>query len=255
MTNAKFKPKTDAKWTSEQLDKDTRINEHQLGFILWVEQYYMLHERLPDYDITCEHLTISEAQWREYWTYPPIRQALAARSIPVRLPDSATPDEGNEGAPAPLLTGRQLQLVNSLLNVNDLTPDHKKLSDAGVSKEEFQVWNADPVFREYYAARASKLEASLAVDADRALGDNVRAGDIQSIKYFNEKTGRYRPQDPQVVNFQLMVNQIIDILIANLTPEDAQRIGQQIINSVNRSGIQILHSGVSAGPPELPRGY
>ena len=227
-----------ARWTKDQLDKDSLIDEQQLEFILWVEQYYMLHSELPDYDTSAEHIAITEELWREYWLYAPIREALLTRGIPLRLPDGADIVQGNGAVQyAPILTGRQLALINSLLDPMDMRPDHKKVSDAEVSKAEYQAWEQYPVFRAYYDQRVEKLFNASAREADRALMDNVKNGDQSAIKYFNEMTGRYRPQDPQVINFQLMTNQLIDILAGALEPAQLERIQEQIYNVLTSAGI------------------
>jgi Helix-turn-helix of insertion element transposase len=235
--DAKFERKSEKRWTKEQLDKDTRLDEHQVGFILWCEQYYMLHSKLPEYEITTEHITITEVQWNEYWRLPQIREALVSKGIPLLLPQGV--DATPESVTAPILTGRQLQLLNILLDTNDTRPDHKKCSDLGVSNQEYQAWLNDPVFSSYYNARADKLLKNSSADADRALLDNIRMGDHRSIEYYNEMTGRYRKQDPQVVNFTLLVNQIIDILAAELTPDQANKIAGRILTSVQASGIPL----------------
>lgn len=249
--------KREARWTEKQLDKDQLIDEKQLEFVLWVEQYYMLHSELPDYDTTHEHIGTSEKAWREYWLYAPVREALLTRGIPLRLPDGADIVQrggGNASVQyAPILTGRQLSIINELLDPLDMRPDHKKVSDAEITKAEFQAWEQDPVFRAYYDKRVEKLFNASAREADRALMDNVKSGDQTAIKYFNEMTGRYRPQDPQIVNFQLMTNQLIDILAGELSPSQLEKLQAKIFQVLASAGITPLQRN-PAPVVEPPRG-
>lgn len=230
---ARFKGQSDAEWAHSLLNKTPELEEQHVPFVLWQEQFYLDAGRLPTFEESSD-LGLSLDKWQQFWINRGVRQALTDKGIPLLIP---TGEGVDYPIPSAVLSGRQLECINALLDVNDTRPDHKKLRDMGITSREFETWNSNRVFREYYEQRAKNLLERGSTDADRALLDNVRMGDLSAIKYFDEKTGRYRPHDPQIVNFTLLVNQIIEILAARLTPEMLKMVSADIKQSMAAQGL------------------
>lgn len=226
-------------WLQNLIDTNTGINEGNVSFILWNEQFYSLEGRLPTFEESAD-LQYSHEQWKQMWLSKSIREALVARGVPLAIP------VGNEidyPLPSVVLTGPQLEAINVVLDLNDTRPHHKKLKDLGISTREWQTWQRDPAFYEYYRQRSESLLKKGSADADQALLDNVRMGDMSAIKYFNEYTGRYRPQDPAVIDFKIMIAQLLDVLAKHLTPEQHNTVALEIQEVLQHNGV------ASAGDP------
>jgi hypothetical protein len=66
-----------------------------------------------------------------------------------------------------------------------------------------------------------------------ALARNVDNGDLQSIKYFNELTGRYRGNDETVVNLMVLLGRMMEVLAKHVEPQILAAIADELDNVID----------------------
>lgn len=251
MTSAKFKSQSDKEWNESFLDKNNGLKQEHVDFILWNEQFYLLHSSLPDYE-DCD-LGISEDTWKSYWKNNSVRTALMTRQVPLR---QVVDNKVEEQESRPVLTGRQIAAINALMDLNDQRTDNKKLKELGITTREYQSWRADPHFIQYMHQRAEKAGLTdLDDDAYRAFAENVREGDMGAIKMFFEMKGIYRSNDPQVMQFRILVQTLIDIIQQEVRdPEALTRISTKIMNAIAQNTTQTPNLKAIENRPQTPVG-
>jgi hypothetical protein len=203
-----------------------KLSKEQHGLILYVEQYYWRTSSMPVFN----EAVCAKDLWDDSWADGRFLDALAARGIPEHLLRSTGPG-------LQILTEQQMAVANVLLDVLDSRSRIKKLTEMGISTQQYNLWLRDPVYRQYCLDRAESLLIENQPVAHMSLINRVSQGDLGAVKYFNSLTGRYREREKaQVevnVNNQFGAPQLIAIveIIQKYVkdPETLELIGRDIL--------------------------
>lgn len=190
--------------TSLSPSEGSKLNSVQYEFLKYCEQQYWATGRLPAILSTAEFLGLTESAQLEAWRHPLFLEALLSRGIPAHLlakhlgavgvgSQKNWPNSLIDTLTAlPVLTDQQMTVANVLLDVHDKRSRLKKLTELGVSTNEYNLWLRDPVYRAYALSRAEDLLVQNQSVAHLSLINRVEQGDLGAIKYFNSMTGRFR---------------------------------------------------------------
>lgn len=168
-----------------------KMTEEQLQFVTFIHQHHSLTGELMSQEYAGKEYGFSPPKYQRYMNLEVVKAALQERGIELaRYIDQ--PDENKWLSSS--LTPDQLLVANTMLDLIDTRSEKKKLQDLGISTSKYQQWLKDPVFSTYLRERAeSMIAGELQHDALLALGDKVRSGDINAIKYYHEFTNRFIP--------------------------------------------------------------
>jgi hypothetical protein len=199
------------------------LSPKELDFATYIEQCFLKDGVLPSYENCRDHLDLaSRREYDKFWGTPRVKDYLRAVGIDV---------DRVEGGKTGVLTPIQLLTLNTLLDFNDNRSFNRKLQQLGVNSRDFAAWKRDPAFALYYQERIAKLTAQ-SHEVDLALFERAIDGDVTAIKFYNELTGRYRPQtaNSEVANFRILVLRVMEVLTRNLQdqPELLHRIGLEL---------------------------
>lgn len=199
------------------------LSESEYDLLVWLEQYYLLNSSLPTSE-TVTNEGLDAVLWVGCLKKESFINAAVERGIPSRL---------FSGVNTKGLTEEQLLVVNSLLDLTDNRSRRKKLAEAGISTQKFETWLRDPVFSKYLTERSEALLSSGQHEANLALMDRVRSGELPAIKYFNEMTGRFTPasKNSAVGDSKLLLIRVVEILQIHLSeqPEVLQAVARDLI--------------------------
>ena len=118
------------------------------------------------------------------------------------------------------LTPEQMALLQILTDTNKGSMA-SKLNKAKVKQATFRAWLRQPKFREAYNKIAGDVLRDSIPAAKVALADKAANGDLGAIKYMNELTGEYRPQQAeQTASGQEMVRVVLDAIQENVRDPD-----------------------------------
>lgn len=182
---------------TETPNKMETITELERKLITHCEMQWMLNGKLPSPDTLCEKFEITAKKLKDTLNKPNVRKSFEARGIPVI--------EGRG------LTAEQVIAINTVLNLYDSRSERKKLQDMGISTTKWNGWMKDPAFKQYYAELTSNAFKDAIPDSKMALIDNVRRGDLGSIKLYFEMTGVHDPNRGSVDPRELM-NKIFEVI-------------------------------------------
>lgn len=189
------------------------LNESEYELVTFIEQEYLLSGSIPSKEICLEKLSLSAKKYDALWKRDDFRTALMSRGISQKILDG-TEHNG-------VLTTKQMLAVNTLLDINDTRSDTKKLRDLGIPTQTYQGWQRDPAFRAYLHQRTELLFGDALTEANRALYDNVKRGDLGSMKQLWEMTGRWSSKPVAEMNIEWVLMKVIEVIQRHVT-EPAQ---------------------------------
>lgn len=232
-----------------------KLTPDDLDILVFCEQFWNLHGHLPSVDRAVE-LGLDAKVYHNTLLKEAFQGALSERGIVLR---SVNGSMGLNGFKARTLTAEQLAAANTLLDLTDTRSQKKKLQDLSISTTKYQSWLKDPVFKQYLMERAENLLGDNGHEANLALLDSVRSGNIQAIAYFNEMTGRFIPESKRSisrnnVDMQSIVRSVIEIVQQEVPDlETQQRIGERLIQLIqaNQLAAALVANSSSENPKEL----
>lgn len=212
-----------------------KLTTEQYRLLLYMEQYYWRRGGLPTFkQMELEGVEIDELFYLESWNNKRFIDGLRARGIPEHLliTEAAT-DKAFNGK---VLTEQQMTVANVLMDTLDKRSRIKKLTELGVSTQEYSSWLKDPVYRNYCLERAEALLHENQSTVHMALIERATQGDLGAIKYFNALTNRYAEKASAAVEVNVnnygndTVIQIVEIIQTHVKdPEVLKLIADDIL--------------------------
>lgn len=191
--------------------------------VSFIEQHYALTGKILSADQALEEFGIPVGHYNSVLDDPKCKEALEEKGIVFqRFTGDWT---------AKSLTPKQLLAANSMLDLTDTRSQKKKLQDLKVHTQTWQSWLKDPVFKEYLATRASQMINENEHEADLALLDRIRSGDMKAISLYYEMSGKFVPQRAgnNNVDIQNLLIKVIEIITEEVTDtDDAIRISNRL---------------------------
>lgn len=127
------------------------------------------------------------------------------------------------------LSERQLMVLTLVTDLSDRRGLNTKLRQASVPGWEWEQWLSDPKFAKVVRSQSEDLLVSHNPLINMALVQRAEGGDLPSIKYVNELTGRWDPDAKQAINVREMLMGVIDILNNSIKdPELLREIGGKL---------------------------
>ncbi|MET0786342.1 MAG: hypothetical protein ABWY25_06510, partial [Paenisporosarcina sp.] len=174
------------------------------------------------------------SDWNAYLADAELEEVLINRGLPTY--DSPTNRIDSNFALA----------VTLICDISDKRTKAAKLKDAGLTTRQWTGFLKRNSHYNYFQERLNKVwNDEVEPNAKLAISRAVEAGDLQAVKYFHEYTDRYRPQDQQIVNLQLIISGLLEILARHLSKELLQIVATELeqtgllsIASGNRNGIE-----------------
>ena len=119
--------------------------------------------------------------------------------------------------------------VNMICDTYDKRTLAAKLKSIGVSTNAWKAFLKNEKNRKYFEKRFNdSFHYDTGVAAKIALSNNVAAGDLQSIKYYNEWTGKYIPGQQNDVSIGIIIAKLMEILARRLAPQALNEIANEI---------------------------
>lgn len=207
-----FKP--DLLWPT----KMDSFKKNALGFI---EAFYEENSKLPtqhDFrkNFPKDQLPKSKEEWEEFII--DIQEPLVARGIrPYDLPHS-------------FYEAQFVLACNLICDPLDKRAINAKLKEAGITTKQWKNFLNEEKYFNYYKKGIDKIfDQQTRVTAKRNLAQLVENGDLQAIKYFEERENIYRPQREQDIQGLLisMLTVTMEILSKHISPEILHKVQQE----------------------------
>ena len=188
------------------------LSDDEYEIVTFMEQEYYLNGRVPTPEQISIRLNTPVAKVKSLQARKDFKEAMLARGM--------SPTTLGYAEPTGRVTVEQLMVINTLLDTNDNRSDRKKLSDMGISTQKYQGWLKDPSFNAYWGQRCEALFGPGLSEANRALVDNVRRGDLGSIKFLMELTGRWSSKPASEMNIEWILMKVLETIQKHVTSPD-----------------------------------
>ena len=194
------------------------LSQAEYEILNFIEQEYMLSRHLPTVEVISEKTGIPADRIRKLWEREDFKTAVRVRGVDTRV------------SPTGILTAEQLMLANTLLDFSDTRSHKKKLQDLGISSQTYQGWLRDPAFQGYMVQRAENLLPDVTAEAHLALVDNVRRGDLGSIKLYYEMTGRWSSKTVGELNVEFLLMKVLEAVQKHVSdPKILENISDELM--------------------------
>lgn len=149
-----------------------------------------------------------------------------------------------------VLTQQQELALQVLLDPTIKGGLEKRLKKIGISMAVYRAWLKNPIFRKYMDEVAGNILKDLENDMAVALAGRAADGDLNAIKYAWEVTGKYNPQDRQIMDGQRLMLQMVEIIKKHVKdPEILNSIGNELVLLGNAAGLN-----TNGGAPQIEQG-
>lgn len=219
------------------------LTEGQVDALVAIEQLFWEHGNLPTDEVIAQLTGLSLTTVKSYWSNETFKAAVEFKGIPL-----------DGGRSQQLLTMKQLEVANRLLNIHDARSVREKLQEVGVSSQQYHAWLRQPAFKNYLAKRGEELFKSADHEAYTALLQVVRGGDVSGLKLFFEMRGIYNPKVQVDVNLGTVLVRVVEIISRYVRdPETLQNIANDL-ESLDLPGASTIPVAIDAGVSELNSG-
>lgn len=235
------------------MDSPSKLSPEAHELLNFLEQYWYLYGQLPTKEKCVEKEACSAAVYDNWVPREIFREAMRRRDIPV-------PGESKNNG---VLSEHQLIVANALFDTHDTRSQVKKLKELRCSPRTYQAWLRDPAYQEYIRTRSENLLGDNQHESHLALLDRVKSGDINAIKYYNEITGRYIPNNKDSVDVNAVLHRILEIIQIHVKdPAVLGAISQDMLamstnsadqarTSINARPIRVIESVPTVGVEDI----
>lgn len=134
-----------------------------------------------------------------------------------------------------LYDGEFLLACEMILDTADKRTLAAKLKAIGLSTAKWnrllKVEKNRAYMKKLLDSKYSDTETALKISLMR----NVEAGDLQSMKYFDEREGLYRPQSDTMLNLGVVIGRLMEVLAKHLPPDTLNQVAEEIEISINET--------------------
>lgn len=188
------------------------ISELERRVIAYAEHRWFLRGSLPTPEEVAVEFNLSRKKTNELLESEVVVQNFKERGIPLIAGRTLTPE--------------QVTAINVILNFTDPRSEKKKLQDMGISQAQWNGWRQSPAFKEYFLQRTEDILGSSIPDANMALVERARNGDLGAIKLVYEMTGRYRGAESGL-DPKALLNKVLEIISIHVQdPQTLMAISQ-----------------------------
>lgn len=178
------------------------LTEKARNLLAYSESEWFSRGVMPTPETLCEIFDITPKALKVLLDDDEVKKSFAARGMPIVEGRSLTPE--------------QITVINTMLNLSDTRSERKKLADMGVSASVWNGWRKNPAVREYMVKVTENLLKESLPDAHLALVDNVRRGDLGSLKFLYEVTGHYTGSEKQI-DIRMILERVFEIIATHVT--------------------------------------
>lgn len=175
------------------------LSDRQMDIVFFVERYHALEGKVPSSDIIHQRFDLFEGEYESFASHPLVAKSMKHRGITFPAAED-------------VLSPEQMSAIAAMLDYTDRRSDEKKLRDVGITTRQWTTWMLDDQFAEYLSNRSERMLLASKHEAHKGLLKGVRNGNVASVKYMNEMTGRYNPEADNNVNIRALLMGMIEIL-------------------------------------------
>ena len=225
---------------NDQLElEDDLISEAITYMVTDCEATFNFTTTYPDFEHFSEKFSLSEDTLRQH-LLGKVSDKLEKRGLP-RYPD-LRPEILPKVKKPSIIKNREshfdhrfIMACNILLdtgNSKSFGAKMKSLEPLGVTTNHWNAWMDNPKYADYATTVFKKrFDSTLDMQADMALARNIQSGDLSSIKYYKELTGKFRPVNENNLAIATIIQIFMEIVGKHLSPEVIDTVAEELDSS------------------------
>ena len=188
-----------------------------------INVYYLRNGVMPTvYEVAKSWTRIPKKTYSKAYAAPELKAALELRGL------SLGPETG--------ISPEQARAIQLLSDPTDRRTLNVKLRQLGISMPKYQNWMRQPLFAELLSKRSEQnLGDAVHVAMNRLIG-NADAGDQRAIEKVLEISGRYNPQQQELVNARQVVLVLVEAVLKHVPDKEAKDAILAEVESAMRKG-------------------
>jgi len=196
----------------------------QNQIITFYEARFWLESKIPTKEEVRNRFNLSSREYENYYDSisEPLENRLGIKLKPLKT-TSPVKDRGPEFELDPVFT----VACSIICDTADKRATAAKLKQLGLSTKQWQALLTIPAHKIYFEKKLDLAFGGIESSAKLALGKNVEAGDLQSIKYYMEYSGKYRPASDNLINIAFLLGRLMEVLSQYVTPEELSKIADE----------------------------
>jgi hypothetical protein len=215
-------------------EPETTITFKPVDFVTFIESIFTFSHELPSLTTLAGNFNVPEDELRQPKFLESINNLLKIRGLPEYKIHYQT-EYVHDYDPVFIAACNLILDASSSKSFNARI---KELEPLGVNTNTWNNWLANPRYYEYVTKMFNeRFDKVTELHAKMALQRNIQAGDLQSIKYYNELTNKFRPQSENQVALSVLIRLLMEI-VARHVPEQTLN---QIIMEFDASPVGMLN--------------
>lgn len=118
-----------------------------------------------------------------------------------------------------------------------------KMKNIGKTTAWFNTQLKKPINKKYYDDLQHETYGYIPNLAKQTLTKLVESGDLQALKYAEEKLGIYRPNQQAMLDFTKIISQLMEVLVTYLKPEQLEEIASKFERIIDVNSARELGPG------------
>lgn len=193
--------------------------------LTFLEVFYYEKKKLPTVQEIHEHFRIHPDAPSTLKAWAPVLDSIADSLQNRGIAPYRTTDD--------YIDPKFAWAVSLVVNTQDKRTIPAKLKESGLTSKEWLAYLRRKRYHEYFQARLDEVfDQDVRNDAKISLSRLVNNGDLQAIKYYNELTNIYRPEqnDPNRM-IAIVLTAVMEILATHVSSEILSKIAAEIRTS------------------------
>lgn len=217
------------------LDEKPDYDEELKNDILtYYESMFWLNSSVPSHSDVKERFELSDKEFETY--YDLVQEPLKNRGVKLGPLHPPVKKKRGEIGIDPFFA----MACTLICDTADKRSTAAKLKTLGLTTKQWQALLRVPGNNEYFQKRLNIAFGDTENSAKLALAKNVESGDLQSIKYYHEFTGKFRPQNETNLNLVFLLGRLMEILSKRIDPAVLAEIADEIETIID---VKELESG------------
>lgn len=201
------------------------LTDEQKDLLDALEKRMIIDRDFPTYELVVEKNLpqLKEKDWKACLNDARFQKAMDWRGLGRFIPNGAPKQtqaeidrQTKQTSDIPLLTANQMRFIQAILDPHESRRPKQILQEMNLDTKTYQLWLKDPIFRNFYHARARELLGDYMPEVRAALQKKAAGGDINAIKLALEITGEWTDKPDKDFNPLWFVSKILDILQRNV---------------------------------------
>lgn len=193
--------------------------DKQMKLVSYLNYEWQFNSAYPSKESLLKEYNLTAVEFED--ALPQINKALGNFGVPEYFSTTLK-------ARTVKLDPRFILAVELITDAHDKRSIAQKLKDVGENTRWWSNQLNQPAAKEYFQKKLNRAWEDNKDTAKLSLIKNTGAGDLQTIKYFHEFSGEYRPNQDLLFNVSIIIGRLMEVLARHVDPAILATVADEI---------------------------